>query len=196
MQEVLRNVREGLGMKSSGATFKKHSSAGVDWASWFLGNGLGLTLALQVTTMRKSDISSVYAAVASVSRLAALTGTFFAVVGIFLIARIPWVERGVGHDRLVTWHRKLGPWSLYLIGGHVLFIVISSAGQDGQMLAVEMWWMELMPRSGLGEQSLLNTLFGQSIAMMAQPGPMVSIRAIEYGKIGAWLQPVGLQALA
>ena len=128
-------------MKSTRATFRKYSSAGVDWASWFLGIGLGLTLALQVTTMRKSDISSVYAVVASVSRLAALTGTFFAVVGIFLIARIPWVERGVGHDRLVTWHRKLGPWSLYLIGAHVLFIVVSSAGQDGVMLVVEMWRM-------------------------------------------------------
>jgi hypothetical protein len=128
-------------MKSSGATFRKHSSAGVDWASWFLGIGLGLTLALQATTMRKSDISTVYAVVASVSRLAALTGTVFAVVGIFLIARIPWVERGVGHDRLVTWHRKLGPWSLYLIGAHVFFIVMSSAGQDGAMLAVEMWQM-------------------------------------------------------
>jgi len=128
-------------MKSSVATFKKHSSAGVDWAAWFLGIGLGLTLALQATTMRKSDISSVYGVVASVSRLAALTGTFFAVVGIFLIARIPWVERGVGHDRLVTWHRKLGPWSLYLIGAHFLFIVVSSAGQDGEMLAVEMWRM-------------------------------------------------------
>ena len=99
-------------MKNNGATFRKYSSAGVDWASWFLGIGLGLTLALQVTTMRKSDISSVYAVVASVSRLAALTGTFFAVMGIFLIARIPWVERGVGHDRLVTWHRKLGPWNI------------------------------------------------------------------------------------
>ena len=126
-------------MKSSQATFRKHSSAGVDWASWFLGIGLGLTLALQVTTMRRSDISSVYAVVASLSRLAALTGTFFAVVGIFLIARIPWVERGVGHDRLVTWHRKLGPWSLYLIGIHVLFITLSSAGNDHKILALEMW---------------------------------------------------------
>ncbi len=75
-------------MKSTGATFRKYSSAGVDWASWFLGIGLGLTLPLQVTTMRKSDISSVYAVVASVSRLAALTGTFFALVGIFLIADV------------------------------------------------------------------------------------------------------------
>ncbi|CAM8620382.1 hypothetical protein MCEMSH2_00045 [Candidatus Planktophila dulcis] len=98
MQVVLRKVGETSCMKSTGATFRKYSSAGVDWASWFLGIGLGLTLALQVTTMGKSDISSVYAVVASVSRLAALTGTFFAVVGIFLIARIPWVERGVGHD--------------------------------------------------------------------------------------------------
>ena len=128
-------------MKSTAATFRKYSSAGVDWASWFLGIGLGLTLALQVTTMRKSDISSVYAMVASVSRLAALTGTYFAIVGIFLVSRIPWVERGVGHDRLVTWHRKLGPWSLYLIGAHVLFIILSFAGQDHVMLVVEAWRM-------------------------------------------------------
>ena len=128
-------------MKSAEPTFKKHSSKGVDWAAWFLGIGLGLTLALQATTMRYSDISTFYAIVATVSRLAALTGTFFAVVGIFLIARIPWVERGVGHDRLVTWHRKLGPWSLYLVGFHFLFILLSSAGQDGVMLAVEMWRM-------------------------------------------------------
>jgi hypothetical protein len=47
------------------ATFRKHSSSGVDWASWLLGIGLGLTLALQATTMRKSDISTVYAVVSS-----------------------------------------------------------------------------------------------------------------------------------
>ena len=128
-------------MNKSRATYKKFSSAGVDWASWFLGIGLGLTLALQVTTMRKSDISSAYAFVASFSRLAALTGTYFAIVGIFLVSRIPWVERGVGHDRLVTWHRKLGPWSLYLIGFHVLFIILSFAGQDHVMLIVETWRM-------------------------------------------------------
>jgi hypothetical protein len=32
--------------------------------------------------------------------LAALVGTYLSVVGIFLVARIPVVERGVGHDRL------------------------------------------------------------------------------------------------
>ena len=120
-------------------TFRKHTAAGVDWAAWLLGVGLGFTLALQATTMRASDINSVYSVIASISRLAALTGTYFAIVGIFFVARIPAVERGVGHDRLVAWHRKLGPWSLYLILLHVLFIVLSFAGQDHIPLYKEMW---------------------------------------------------------
>jgi len=123
------------------AGVRKYSSACTDWAAWLLGIGLGLTLALQLTTMSHSDITSVSSVIASISRAAALVGNYFAIVGIFLVARIPWVERGVGHDRLVTWHRKLGPWSLYLIGFHVLFIVLSFAGQDHVALAVEMWRM-------------------------------------------------------
>ena len=126
-------------MKKSTPTFRKHSAAGVDWAALLLGAGLGLTLALQATTMRASDISSVYSIIASLSRLAALTGSYFAIVGIFFVARIPAVDRGVGHDRLVAWHRKLGPWSLYLILIHVLFIVLSFAGQDQIPLYKEMW---------------------------------------------------------
>ncbi len=123
----------------SAQTFRKHSAAGVDWAAWLLGIGLGLTLALQVTTMRKSDIDSLYAIIASLSRLAALTGAYFSIIGIFFVARIPAVERGVGHDRLVAWHRKLGPWSLYLIVIHVLFITLSWAGQDHIPLYREIW---------------------------------------------------------
>ena len=72
----------------------KHSSAGTDWAALLLGAGLGLTLALQLTTVRKSDFTSLYASLASFSRLSALVGTYLAIVGIFLVARIPWVERG------------------------------------------------------------------------------------------------------
>ena len=117
----------------------KHSAAGTDWAALALGAGLGLTLALQATTMRAADFKDFYSGVVTISRLAALVGTYFAIVGIFLVARIPFVERGVGHDRLVTWHRKLGPWSLYLIGAHVFLIVLGFAGQDGIPLYKELW---------------------------------------------------------
>jgi predicted ferric reductase len=115
---------------SNTSTIKYSSGAGVDWAALIAGLGLGLTVAMQVSSMSRADVSSVYAAITSFSRLCALVGTYFAVLGIFLIARIPFVERGVGHDRLVTWHRKLAPYSLFLIGFHVIFVVVGYAGQD------------------------------------------------------------------
>jgi hypothetical protein len=77
--------------------------------------------------------------VVTVSRLAALVGTCLSVIGIFLVARIPIVERGDGPDRLVTWHRKLGPWSLYLMGADVFLIVLDFAGRDQIPLYKELW---------------------------------------------------------
>jgi predicted ferric reductase len=126
---------------SNVSTIKYSSGAGVDWAALLAGLGLGLTVAMQVTTMTRTDVSSVYALVTSFSRLCALVGTYFAILGIFLIARIPFVERGVGHDRLVTWHRKLAPYSLFLIGFHVFFIIFGFAGQDQIPLYQELWNM-------------------------------------------------------
>jgi predicted ferric reductase len=126
---------------SNASTIKYSSGAGVDWAALIAGLGLGLTVAMQVTTMTYTDISSVYALITSFSRVCALVGTYFAILGIFLIARIPFVERGVGHDRLVTWHRKLAPYSLFLIGFHVFFIIFGFAGQDQIPLYKELWNM-------------------------------------------------------
>jgi hypothetical protein len=81
----------------------KHSTAGTDWAALALGAGLGLTLALQLTTVRLSDFNNFYSVVVSLSRLTALVATYFAVVGMFLIARIPWVDRWVGC--VMPWQR-------------------------------------------------------------------------------------------
>jgi predicted ferric reductase len=124
---------------SNASTMRYSSAAGVDWAALIAGLGLGLTVAMQVTTMTYSDVSSPYALITSFSRLCALVGTYFAILGIFLIARIPFVERGVGHDRLVMWHRKLGPYSLFLVGFHVIFVVVGYAGQNQIPLYKELW---------------------------------------------------------
>ena len=111
--------------------------SGADWASIILGLGLGLTVAMFVETTTSADWNSVYAIVTSVSRIAALVGSYLALVGLVLVSRISWVEKSVGHDRLVIWHRKLGPYSLYLITAHVLFVVLGYAGVDQVPLAVK-----------------------------------------------------------
>jgi len=118
---------------------RKFSAAGTDWAALLTGLGLGLTVAIEITALRASDIASLYSIIQTISRFAALIGTYFALLGILLVSRIPWVERGVGHDRLITWHRKLGPWSLYLIGLHVLLITVGYAGQFQERLISEFW---------------------------------------------------------
>ena len=112
-----------------------------DWAAIVLGIGLGLTAALYIETTSQSDWSSVYSTVISFSRISALLGSFLAIVGLVLVSRISWVERSVGHDRLVIWHRKLGPWSMYLITFHVLLVVAGYAGNDRAKLGVELWRM-------------------------------------------------------
>ena len=114
-----------------------------DWAAIFLGVGLGLTLALELDTMTSGDWSGVYTTITSISRLGALVGSYFALVGLVFVARIPWIEKSVGHDKLVKWHRKLGPWSLYLILIHVLFVGIGYAGGDRISTASELWRMTL-----------------------------------------------------
>jgi predicted ferric reductase len=128
-------------MSSPTVSYGRVSDAGISWAAWVAGIGMGITVAMQVSTLHMHDIDSVYAVVLSVSRLAALVGTYLSVIGIFLIARIPAVEKSIGHDQLVIWHRNLGPWSLYLIGAHFLLVVVGYAGQDQLSLAREIWRM-------------------------------------------------------
>ena len=48
-----------------------------DWASIALGLGLGLTAAIYLETTVTSDWNSVYAIVISLSRIAALLGSYF-----------------------------------------------------------------------------------------------------------------------
>jgi predicted ferric reductase len=126
---------------SGRVTFGRVSAVGISWAAWVAGIGMGITIAMQVSTLHTHDINTVYGVVLSLSRLAALVGTYLSVIGIFLIARIPAVEKSIGHDQLVIWHRNLGPWSLYLIGAHFLLVVVGYAGQDQMSLAREIWRM-------------------------------------------------------
>ena len=110
-----------------------------DTASVVLGVGLGLTAALYIESTSSFDWNSVYGVVLALSRISALVGSYFALVGLVLVSRIGWIEKSVGHDRLVIWHRKLGPYSLYLITAHVVLVLIGYAANDKAKLGVELW---------------------------------------------------------
>ena len=112
-----------------------------DQASLITGLGLGFTLAIQIINLTSHDFSSVYSIITMTSRFCALVGSYLAIIGILLIARIPWIEQALGHDRLVTWHRKSAPYALYFISLHVLLVVVGYAGNDQNRIGSTLWVM-------------------------------------------------------
>ena len=113
----------------------------LDVTSIVVGLLFGLTCATYLETTTSSDWATVYGIITSISRICALIGAYLSLVGLVLVARIPYVEKSVGHDRLVIWHRKLGPYSMYLISFHVLLVILGYAGNDRVRLGVELWRM-------------------------------------------------------
>lgn len=59
----------------------------------------------------------------ALGRVAGLVGAYLVLVQLLLLARLPWLERAVGLDRLAGWHRGLGTNVVILLCLHVLAIV-------------------------------------------------------------------------
>ena len=73
----------------------------------------------------------------SIARLTGLLGAFSALLQVLLLARIPWIEREVGFDRLTVWHRWNGHACLYLVLAHVVFSVWGYSVLDRLTIARE-----------------------------------------------------------
>jgi len=112
-----------------------------DQVSLITGLGLGFTIAIQITTLTRSDFADIYSQITTASRFFALIGSYLAIIGILLIARISWIESAIGHDRLVTWHRKSMPYALYFITAHILLVLLGYAGGDQVRIGTELWTM-------------------------------------------------------
>ena len=71
--------------------------------------------------------------------LAALAGAYLCLLCLLIVARVPALERRVGQEVLVAWHRRLAPWALVLIGLHVVLVSVGYARAARVDLAHEVW---------------------------------------------------------
>jgi predicted ferric reductase len=76
-------------------------------------------------------------ALTSVARITGLAGAYLALIQVLLLARIPWLERRIGFDRLSVWHRWNGHACLDLILAHVVFSVWGYALMDRYSISKE-----------------------------------------------------------
>jgi len=77
---------------------------------------------------RIADLGTALTAAASV---AGLVGTDLVLVMLLLAARGPLVDRVIGHDTAMTYHRRLGKPALYLLLGHGALYTLGRAAPDG-----------------------------------------------------------------
>lgn len=105
----------------------------VDALAGLAGVGLGVTLALGVAAESAGSLRAPGGPATAAGRLAGLAAAYAMVVVVVLVARFGPLERAIGQDRLVRWHRRLGPWPLYLLVAHATLITVgyAQAARDG-----------------------------------------------------------------
>jgi predicted ferric reductase len=97
------------------------------------GLGFGITIALGISAESAGSLSAPGGLATAAGRLTGLAAAYAMVVVVVLVARFGPLERAIGQDRLVRWHRRLGPWPLYLLVAHGSLITIgyARAANDG-----------------------------------------------------------------
>jgi ferredoxin-NADP reductase len=105
-----------------------HVRRRVVWLSVGLaGVALAVTLGLALSTESAGSLSLPGGPATALGRVTGLVGTYLLLVAVLLVARLPLLERAIGQDRLVRWHRRLAPWPLVLIAAHGALIAVGYA---------------------------------------------------------------------
>jgi len=91
------------------------------------GAGLGAVTALAITDETGAELRAPGGAVTFLGSLTGLVGMYLALLMVLMVSRIPAIERVLGQDGLLRWHRRLAPWPISLLLAHALFITVGYA---------------------------------------------------------------------
>jgi predicted ferric reductase len=91
------------------------------------GAGLGATTALTITAETTSQLTGPGGLATFAGNVTGMVGTYLALMMVLLVSRIPVIERVLGQDGLLRWHRRLAPWPISLLIAHALLITVGYA---------------------------------------------------------------------
>jgi ferredoxin-NADP reductase len=120
----------------------------VDAFAVALGVGLGAVVGLGVSAESSSLLGQAGGWATAAGRMAGLVGAYLMLIVVLLAGRIPVVERTLGQDLLMRWHRRLAPWPLVIIALHGALITIGYA-QLARTGVLHQFWLLLTTYPGV-----------------------------------------------
>ena len=102
-----------------------------------LAAGAVVVIALWFANNPGRDLHTFADRLTAAGRLTGLFGTYLVLVQVFLMARLPWLDRWIGTDRLAGWHRSNGQYTISLLVAHAVLITWGYAESDRISLARE-----------------------------------------------------------
>ena len=99
----------------------------VDLAVAVVALGFGATMAAALTAESRHLLDAPGGIAMFLGNLTGLGGTYLALVMVLLVSRIPFIERVLGQDGLLAWHRRISPWPISLILAHAVLLTIGYA---------------------------------------------------------------------
>lgn len=135
----------------------------VDVLAAAAGLGFGITIALGIEAQTRQSLTTLPGLLTAGGRMAGLLSAYAMMMTVALSARIGPLERAIGQDRLIRWHRTLGPWGLWLLLAHVVLIVLGYAGLEDHGVLAEGWELLLTYPGMLGAFVAMGLLFTAGI---------------------------------
>lgn len=114
-------------------------------------------------------------AVSSIGRLTGLLSSDLLLLQVLAMARVPFIERSIGQDRLARWHRWVGFSSINLMLAHIVLITVGYAMLDGSGPLGELWSL-VTTAPGM----LLATAGSVLLGMVAVTSMRVARRRLRY----------------
>jgi predicted ferric reductase len=91
------------------------------------GAGLGATAGLTITAETEGQLTAPGGLATFGGNATGMVGTYLALMMVLLVSRIPVIERVLGQDGLLRWHRRLAPWPISLLIAHAVLITAGYA---------------------------------------------------------------------
>jgi predicted ferric reductase len=90
-----------------------------------------LAVALFLVSGGTARFGSIADAITSLGIVVGLVGTDFVLAMLLLAARVPFIDRAIGHDRAIAVHRALGKPAFYLLLAHGLLLLVGYGVSSG-----------------------------------------------------------------